>query len=334
MRAKHLTNFLKFMIQEKEPVLIKGAPGIGKTDIVQQACQSLGYKLVVSHPVVSDPTDYKGLPFPAKDKDMAEFLPFGDLVQLIKADKPTVFFMDDLGQAPAAVQAAAMQLILARRINGHKVSDKVIFLAATNRRKDKAGVQGILEPVKSRFASIVELEVSTDDWIEWAFNNNVPPLLIAFIRFRPDLLHNFKATSDIVNSPCPRSVAAVGRMINNGLPRDLRYEAISGAAGEGFAAEYIAFTETYDQLPNIKDIIDDPEGIEMPTKASTLYALSGLLVKNINKKNINKLMKFIQRMQREFQVMVVRDFCRQKKSLAETEAFSDWATENQDIILA
>ena len=66
-------------------------------------------------------------------------------------------FLDDLGQAPMSVQAAAMQLILARRINGFKISDKVIFMAATNRREDKAGVTGILEPVKSRFAWIVEL---------------------------------------------------------------------------------------------------------------------------------------------------------------------------------
>ena len=83
----------------------------------------------------------------------AEFLPFGDLRALIQADKDTVFFLDDLGQAPPTVQAAAMQLILARRINGHHVSDSVTFIAATNRKQDKAGVSGILEPVKSRFAT-------------------------------------------------------------------------------------------------------------------------------------------------------------------------------------
>ncbi len=43
-----------------------------------------------------------------------------------------VCLLDDLGQAPPAVQAAAMQLLLARRVNGHAVSDHVTFLAATN----------------------------------------------------------------------------------------------------------------------------------------------------------------------------------------------------------
>ncbi len=73
------------------------------------------------------------------------------------ATKLTACFIDDLGQATPAVQAAAMQLILARTLNGHRVSDHVVFIAATNRRTDRAGVSGILEPVKSRFATLVEL---------------------------------------------------------------------------------------------------------------------------------------------------------------------------------
>ncbi len=125
------------------------------------------------HPVVSDPTDFKGLPGIIGDK--AEFLPFGDLRQMIEADKPTIVFLDDLGQAPAVVQAACMQLLLARQINGKKISGHIVFIAATNRREDRAGVTGILEPVKSRFKTILDLEVSADEWTEWAFKNNMPP---------------------------------------------------------------------------------------------------------------------------------------------------------------
>jgi MoxR-like ATPase len=217
MRAKQLKEAVKFAIKNKHPLLIKGAPGIGKTDIVTQACRETKTELIISHPVVSDPTDFKGLPFPVKGQMKATFLPFGDLLKLIDADKPTAFFLDDLGQATASVQAAAMQLLLARRINGHKVSDQVVFLAATNRRQDRAAVQGILEPVKSRFSAIVELEVVNDDWVDWAIAQQMPVELIAFIRFRPQLLHDFKPTADISNTPNPRTVAAVGKMMKSGL---------------------------------------------------------------------------------------------------------------------
>jgi hypothetical protein len=59
-----------------------------------------------------------------------------------------------------------MQLILARRVNSFTLPDCVSFVAASNRRQDKAGVTGILEPVKSRFATILEVSPDLDDWTQ------------------------------------------------------------------------------------------------------------------------------------------------------------------------
>ena len=83
MKASQLKETLAYAIKNKLPVLIKGAPGTGKSDLVAQACHDAGANLIISHPVVSDPTDFKGLPFPVADKDEATFLPFGDLLRLI-----------------------------------------------------------------------------------------------------------------------------------------------------------------------------------------------------------------------------------------------------------
>ena len=233
MKPTQLTRLLEFAILNRFPVLITGSPGIGKTDIVKQSARATEARLLVSHPVVSDPTDYKGLPFVIETESgkRADFLPFGDLAQICSTQEKTVFFFDDLGQAPASVQAAVMQLLLARRINGHRVSEQVTFVAATNRREDKAGVQGILEPVKSRFFSIVELETDIEDWVKWAIESNMPAELIAFVRFRPDLLNDFKPTREMKNSPCPRTLAFIGKAINAGLPSDLEFEFFAGAAG-------------------------------------------------------------------------------------------------------
>ena len=241
MTATQLHSYLQFSIANNLPVLIKGKPGIGKSDIITAAATAANAHLIISHPVISDPTDYKGFPFAANGQ--ADFLPFGHLRQLINATSKTVFFLDDLWQAPPTVQAAVMQLILARCINEHKLSQHVTFIAATNRREDKAAVSGLLEPVKSRFAAIVELEVSPDDWVIWALNNNMPTELIAFIRFRPDLLDNFQPSKDIVNTPTPRTVANVGKQQNAGLPKDIEFEIFKGAAGEAFAVEYCAFLD-------------------------------------------------------------------------------------------
>lgn len=332
MNASQLTSFLNFAIQNTFPVLLKGRPGIGKTSIVEQAAKAAGAELIISHPVVSDPTDYKGLPFPGQD-GTAHFLPFGELNRLIQATSPTVFFLDDLGQAPASVQASCMQLILARRINGHVVSPHVTFLAATNRREDKAGVTGILEPVKSRFCSIIDLEVNTDDWVKWALNNNMPVELISFVRFRPSTLEEFTASKDMTNSATPRTVAQAGRLQAAGLAKDLEFEVFKGAAGEAFAAEYTGFLRTFRSLPDIDAIILAPDAAAVPEDAAVLYALSGALAHRANPQNLGAICKYLNRLPGEIAVATMKDtVTRKPQEITSTKAFIDWASKNHNVI--
>ena len=331
MKPSQLKIAAEVAFRNRRPILVKGAPGIGKTDIIYQAAEAAGCEVHVSHPVVSDPTDYKGMPFVVDGK--ATFLPFGDLQKLIDADKPLVFFMDDLGQAPASVQAAAMQLILARKINGHRVSDNVTFAAATNRKSDKAGVSGILEPVKSRFVSIWELVADLDDWIKWALNNNLPMELLSFIRFRPNLLCDFSPTADFVNSPCPRTVANVAKCMQDGYPPELEYEVYSGAAGEGFAAELMGFLKIYRDLPNPDVIIMNPDKAEVPEDPATLYALAGALTAKAGENNFERICTYGERMPAEFNVMMVRDIISKNQELTGTRAFINWSVNNSDVIM-
>lgn len=325
MRPTHLTALLKSAIPAHLSVLITGAPGIAKSSLVEQATKELGYDLILSHPVVSDPTDAKGLPWVAKDGDSATFLPFGELHRAITATVPTVWFLDDLGQASAAVQASFMQLLLARRVNGHALPDCVTFVAATNRRVDKAGVSGILEPVKSRFATIVELDAHPDDWCGWAIDSNLPPILIAFIRFRPDLLCAFKPSADLSNSPLPRTWHNVAKLLELNLPRETQTAAVKGAVGEGAAVEFEAFVRTWEQLPNIDGILLDPDKGKIPTDPATLYAVVTALGMKANQNNVARLGRYAERLvekdKGEFAALLLRDAMRKDATITQTQAF-------------
>jgi len=338
MRPKHLTDLLKIAIPQKRNVLVVGGPGVGKSDIITDTCKQLGAKLIISHPVVSDPTDYKGMPFVVQegDQSVAKFLPFSDLKELINAKELTVFFLDDLGQAPSSVQAAVMQLLLARRLNDHIISENVVFIAATNRRQDKAGVMGILEPVKSRFCTIVEIEPELDDWVEWAISHDMPMELIAFVRFRESnnqsVLYNFKPTLDISNGPCPRTVANVGRWMKDGLPKHLEFETFKGAAGEVFATEFLAFLQIARSLPDPDDFIQNPRPELIPKEPSTMFALLGAIAHRLTPQTAPNIIKIANMLPPEFSVMLVKDcLTKDKKAITRTEAFIDWSVKYSNL---
>lgn len=323
MKPSELIALLAETIAARLPILITGAPGIGKSDIVTQAAANANADLILSHPAVADPTDVKGLPWIIDGH--ATFLPFGELSRALQADRPTVWFLDDLGQASPAVQASYMQLLLARRVNGHVLSDHVVFVAATNRRTDRAGVSGILEPVKSRFGAIVELEAHLDEWCSWAIDHDLAPELIAFLRFQPDLLCKFSASADLTNCPVPRTWSHVARLLQLRLSPAVQAAAIAGAVGEGAAVEFLAFLRLYRELPNVDQILIDPDSVAVPTAPATLYALSGALAHRTTEQNFGRIARYADRMlqagQGEFSVLLVRDAMKRTPAIVHTQAY-------------
>lgn len=330
MTPKNLKTFLKVCLKNKFNILITGQPGIGKSDIVEQVAKEEEYGLILTHPVVSDPTDYKGMPFVVDGE--AVFLPFNDLKKLIDAKGPTICFIDDLGQAMPSVQASVMQLLLARKINNTSISDSVVFIAATNRKEDRAGVSGLLEPVKSRFTSIIELEISTEDWCEWALKRDIPLSLISFIKYKPTLLSKFTPTNSLINSPSPRTVANVGKLMLTDLPKECLKEAVKGAVGEAFAIEYFSFLEIRDSLPRIEEIVLSPLTIKVPDEISIKYSLLGYILENVTDDNIEALLLYIGRLGNELEAIFLFMLTKKMPNIQKTPQFINWVIKNHKTL--
>ena len=314
--------------------LIVGSPGIGKSEIVESVTKKLGYDLWLTQPVTSDPIDYKGIPYVKNGK--AEYLLDSHLQRLIDADRPMVAFADDIGQAPAGVQAALMQLIQARRLNGKEISKHVTWVAATNRRQDGSGVTGILEALKSRFRPIVELEPDLTSWTDWALNNNMPAELIAFLRFRPDLLNAPAGKrADMANFPCPRTICAVGTWMNTGcMEPSIAAPIIAGCVGDGFAHEFLTFLDVWKELPSLTAIVLNPTTTPVPpsNKPSAMYAIAGMLAKNASEDNFEALTIYSNRLPTEFGVLFMKDAIRQHPEVCNTKAFLDWSIKHSDVL--
>ncbi|MFM0616146.1 ATP-binding protein [Paraburkholderia nemoris] len=324
LNPAQLIELLTAYVPARLPVLITGRPGIGKSDIVAQVARATGHDLLISHPVVEDPTDSKGLPFPSADGTSAIHLPFGDLERAMNSKGPLIWLQDDLGQATPAVQAAKMQLLLTGRVGTQELPRHVTFMGATNRRSDNAGVTGILDPVISRFATVVELEPTVSDWTAWAVHNDVPAELIAFLRFRPDLLSVGKKSRDIENSPSPRTWGFLAKTMPV-VPKGLELLSYSGTVGVEAATELMSFLGIYRQLPSPDSILLNPDTAPIPENTSALYAVTAALAAYSNEGNFDRVLTYTDRIisggGREFGALLVRDALRRTATLANTDAF-------------
>jgi len=214
--------------------------------------------------------------------------------------------------------------LLARRVNEHAVSPFVTMVAATNRRIDRAGVTGILEPVKSRFVSIIELQADVDSWCRWALDNDVVPELIAFLRYRPDLLSAFVPSNDLTNSPTPRTWSNAARILRWDLPAAVKHEVIAGAVGESATTELLAFLRLFAALPNIDAILLNPSSAPIPDAPASLYAVATALAYRAQKGNFDRIAQYVTRLMNghaEFAALCVRDCERRCPGIVETTAY-------------
>ena len=327
MKPSQAADLLQKLIPAKEPLLLVGPPGVGKTSLLEQAAEALGYGIMISHPVVSDPTDYKGMPAITHIDGVptAGFYPFGDLRQMAETKEDLLVIFDDLGQALPANQAAIMQLILGRQVNGQRISKKVQFVAATNRRQDKAAVGGLITPLLDRFTTIIEILFDLEDWIKWGHQSGMPAILMSFARFKPDLIGKFEPSSDMKKQPTPRSVAGLGRLIKRGI---YDVEVLAGAVGDGFAGEFLEFYRTAKDMPSVQDIYRDPFAVAVPERPDVMYALMGALAHGAEESTVIPTVQFLKRCKPEFAVGCVRDILSRNEDLKTNPAIAMWVASN------
>jgi len=332
MRIKQFKELLKVSIPARKKILAVSQPGIGKTETVLAVASELKMPCVLMHPAISDPTDFKGMPALSKNGKEALFVPFGDLVTLIEAKEPLICFIDDIGQSPMGVQAPLMQLLHGRRLNGVEISENVIFIGATNDVNQNSGVSGLIEPLKSRWDSILRIDYNPDDFCQWLLDKNFPPECVAFVRSFPgEICPPFKATKDMTNSPCPRTVAAMFRWYADGV-NDL--EVFEGSCGKGLSAQFVAFLQLMDKLPSLDAILLNPDKVEVPTEASMRYAVACGLSHRADEHNFERALRYIKRItEKKYEVLFCRDALSKNKKIAECRAFLDWATKNANVMI-
>ena len=124
-------------LKVRRPAFLWGPPGVGKSELVGQIASDLGGVMVDFRLAIRQPTDIMGIPFYNKDTGTMDWAPPIDLPseEFAKQYPIVVLFLDEMNSAAPAVQAAAYQLVLDRRVGQYRLPDNVMIVAAGNRVK-------------------------------------------------------------------------------------------------------------------------------------------------------------------------------------------------------
>ncbi len=163
------------------PVFIWGAPGIGKSALVQQFAQRLRLDCVSLLGSQLAPEDLIGVPQIVDGK--SRFCP----PLLIAREKAYCLFLDELNACTHEVQKSFYSLIHDRRIGDYQLPEGSIVIGAGNRAQDSAIVRPMSSALLNRMVH-VHLRVSHRDWLVWADANEIHPWVTDYIRNRPDHL--------------------------------------------------------------------------------------------------------------------------------------------------
>lgn len=192
------------------PLMIWGAPGIGKSDLVREAAAVQGYPLIDLRLSQLEPTDLRGIPL--HDNGKVRWIPPDELPDEARDGPHGVLFLDEINAAPPPVAAAAYQLILDRRLGSYRLPEGWSIVAAGNRLDDRGITYVMPAPLANRFMH-VHLQADAEVWLAWAARNDIDPVLRDFVAEQPEWLARFLPEPEVKAFPSPRSWVFADRVI-------------------------------------------------------------------------------------------------------------------------
>ncbi len=268
-------------------VLVKGHPGIGKSDMAKEIADELRADMKkeqadIKLPFIdirlaqSEPSELAGLQVPNREtKTIDHYRPWW-----VPVEEPAFIMLDEINSAVTKLhQSVAYQIVLEKRIGPHIFAHGTVVMAAGNQEEDNAIVTTLSSALNNRFAHFV-MRPDVDSWLRWAERNQLPADIRGWVALRREKVIYDNNGQDAF--PTPRSIARAGT-INGVDDIHKKKKLVSACIGEAHATDYIAFLEIFRNI-NLDDIFD--KGVIPGVKGaepSFLYALIYACVSYLSK---------------------------------------------------
>lgn len=320
----------------KRPVLILSDPGLGKSSVVRKAAAELGvesggidFSLIDFRGTTVDPVDLRGMPITNAEEALTRWL----IPSFFPRSGNGIFFLDEISAAPPMVQSALLQLVLDRRLGDYVMPDGWYCVAAGNLSTNRAGSSKLNTALASRFIRY-RAEADPQEWVAWASENGLRPEVTAFIKWKPELLHQFDPSRDEA-FPCPRTWEYASDVLGAGYSSPkLRHASLAGCVGGSVAAEFCGFLTIFENLKSPETYLKNPEKEPLPTisQPAVLAALAGALSRfAIKDVYVAPIFTIAKRLPAEFATMLIDQAVAVNPDIQQSSGYIEWTAENQHM---
>lgn len=279
-------------VGHKRTVIVEGENGIGKTALFHQLKRLPKF----ANHIAVDPIDCTQLsdgsvwmPDLDRDNGISRELPnerFGvskSNQRGVNGSKPIIAFLDEIAKAPQFIKNVLAPIVYEQRVgNYHFVEGSVIF-CATNLSVEGLG-DSIQAHLRNRLVFVKMRKPTADEWVKWATDAGINPMVIAFVSNEPRVMASFldyekggayegkdmSKDNGFVFNPkstqqayaTPRSLTAAGDILDEGLGvlDDTTIEqALIGTVGYTTAESLASFVRFGREICEYARVIKDPK---------------------------------------------------------------------------
>ena len=346
--------------------IIQSEPGCGKTSLLSMIASDNGDKWrspADGTSIEGDKYDYIYVDCPVKDmSDIGMTIPNHANRQLeyyvselfnLSDSKPKIILLDEFMKSPKLLQVIFTRLMLERMVGDKALPTKdgvrSIVFGTSNNASDGVG-DNMLAHAGNRVCLMRMAKPNVNEWLQWASENGISRVIRAGVAMFPRCLASyidgdqkdnpyiFKPSMSALSFVSPRSLAKADVIVKH---RDKMTEnslkvALSGTVGASFAGDLSAFLMMEKSLADVKDIVKDPEGIDVPKDISAQLMIMFQAVDVLETQDqLTKFMGFVDRIpSSEVQAVFFTMMMRNQKSIRlarNNQKISEWAKNNHDM---
>ena len=329
--------------------LLEGEPGIGKSSIMKTLKAALGEGYAYAYFDCAQ-KDLGDIAMPTVNRELRVTEYFPNAALQLQSGKPVVIMLDEFAKAPPPVQNMLHPLLEEHnpRLGDVELPAGSLVFLTSNLSSDGVGdvVKG---HTLNRVTRVRVAKPDSDQWLEWALNNDIEPVVMAWVRQFPQALASYtdgdQAENPYIYNPramqkayvSPRSLSRASNIVSKRdlLSQNALTAALAGTIGESAARDMQAFIVYQDQLPTWDNITSKPKEAPVPTSAGASAVLIFGAIAKVTNETMTPLMTYLERFEPEWQACFAINIAKNpsKQSIAfSSPAFANWVQKNEDLL--